>query len=150
MNQERSIKFGFARITTDEFAITGEQFNSSEGAVINAHMAFGWNKNEHIFAVQLKCTVLQQDRILAVVAVTCHYRFMPEDWAASYVEDSDKLIVPKMPALHFASLTVSTVRGVLHAKTEHHPINALIIPPINVNDFVKGDVELVNLPAAIV
>lgn len=147
MDQERIIHFGFTRITTDEFAI-GAEYNPSHDAMVNVNMAFAFNKPQQILSIQVKVTLLQQDKILAVLAVTCHFRILLEDWAVLYSEETNKLTIPKIPALHFASLTVSTTRGVLHAKTESLPIHALVIPAVNINDFIKSDLVLYGLEPA--
>jgi len=142
MSEAKPIRFGYAQINTDEFAILSEVSGPVEGATVNVNMAFGFNKTDQVLAIQVKCVFLQQSKTLAVVAVSCLFRIFPEDWAALYEEATNKLTIPQITALHFASLTVSTARGVFHAKTEKHPINALILPPININDFIKGDLVL--------
>jgi hypothetical protein len=149
MSQEKSIKFSFARIITDDFKIVSEQSDASLDAMVNANMAFGFNAPEKILAMQLNCVLVELDKILMNISVTCQFRLVPEDWASCYHEETNKLTIPKLAALHLASLTVSTARGVMHAKTEGHALNSLIIPPINVNDFVKGDLVLGNAPAAV-
>jgi len=142
MNEVKPIRFAFARISTDEFAILGDDYDPMQQVLMNTTMAFGFNPKEKSFGVQFKCIALIQDRPKVVLAVTCHYRIAPEDWKSVYVEKINTLTIPRMTALHLASLTISTARGVLHVKTERHPINAVIIPPIDVNDFVKSDLLL--------
>ncbi|HEV2478686.1 MAG TPA: hypothetical protein VGS79_03445 [Puia sp.] len=142
MNDVQFVKFAFARIITDEFAILSEEYDPQQQASMNVAMAFGFNPFERAFGIQVKCFVLVQNKPIAVIAVTCQFQIAPEDWTALYAEKTNTLAVPKAIALHFASLAVSTTRGVLHAKTERHPINVLIIPPIDVSDFIKSELVL--------
>ena len=142
MSEVKPIRFGYTRISTDEFAILSEAYDPAQDAAMNVNMVFGFSKVDQILAMQAKCIFMQQNKALVVISVSCYFRILPEDWVEIYDEQSNTLLVHKSAALHFASLTVSTARGVLHAKTEKHPVNTLIIPPVNVNDFIKGDLVL--------
>ena len=145
MNEVKTIRFSFAGINTDEFAVLNEAYFPEQVANLNTTMAFQFNAAEKIFGMQVKFVISQQERTIAVLAVSCLFRIVAEDWVTIYADDIHQLTMPKLPALHFASMTISTARGVWHARTEKLPLRALIIPPINTTDFIKDDIVLTNL-----
>jgi hypothetical protein len=142
MNEGKIIRFGFASINTDEFALLTEAFDASQETVMNTAMAFPFNTVEKTLAVKCKFVFRQHERTLAVIAVTCQFHILPEDWETVYSEEENKLTVPKLTATHFAGLTVGAARGIFHAKTEKHSMNALIIPPVFLSEFIKSDLVL--------
>jgi hypothetical protein len=146
MDGLKEVRFGFSKIVTDEFAVTEEPFEPGSETNMSLTLNFGLNPPEQLVAMKVKCTFYQRDKPVLLIAVSCLFKIISEDWKRMYDEKSNILTLPHLPAMHFASLTVSTARGVLHGKTENFPVNALIIPPINLNEFIKGD--LVMNPAS--
>ena len=71
--------------------------------------------------------------------IGCHFEIIEEHWDSLFNKETKELKLPKALALHLVMLTVGTLRGVLHAKTENTPYNKFFIPTINVNDLVKED-----------
>jgi hypothetical protein len=52
------------------------------------------------------------------------------------------IILPKGFVRHLAVLTVGTVRGILHTKTEGTDSNKFVLPTINVADMISDDAVL--------
>jgi hypothetical protein len=146
MDVLKEVRFGFSKIVTDEFAVIEESFESGSEANMSLTLNFGLNPSEQLVAMKVKCTFYQKDKPVLLIAVSCLFKILSEDWKRMYDEQSNILTLPHLPAMHFASLTVSTARGVLHGKTENSPVNALIIPPINLNEFIKGDLVMNSAP----
>jgi hypothetical protein len=142
MSQPQGIGFAFSKITTDEFAITGETFDTTSDTSMNMNFTYGFNQAEQMIAMKVNCIFVQREKVILLIEVSCLFKIAVEHWPLLYNQEGNTLTLPHLAAMHFASLTVSTARGVLHGKTENLPINALIIPPINLNDFFKGDLMM--------
>lgn len=142
MDQPNVIKFAFIKIVTDEFAITEAPFDLSALTNMTLNINFGFYPAEQTIGVKMKFIFTQNEKVIELIAVGCFFKIVPEDWAIIYNSKTNSVHLPHLPALHFASLTVSTARGVLHGKTEGLPVNVLVIPPVNLNDFIKGDVVI--------
>ena len=61
-------------------------------------------------------------------------------WAALTRTDENRLVLPKGFMAHLAMLTVGTVRGMLHVKTENTKFNCYFLPTINVAEMINEDV----------
>jgi hypothetical protein len=58
-----------------------------------------------------------------------------------YNADEKEIILPCGFAQHLLVLTIGTVRGILHAKTEGTAYNQYVLPTINVAEMLKEDVK---------
>lgn len=143
MEAAPTIRFNWSKITTDEFAIL-ERYDPEVATDITIYIGFNAEPSDRLIAVQVKSVLNQQQKVCLALAVTCIFIFSPEDWEV--LNDKEKKVVTiDVPlALHLASLSLSTLRGILHAKTEGLPINTFVLPPINVTEMVKEKVVIVN------
>ncbi|HEX9513948.1 MAG TPA: hypothetical protein VF939_25830 [Puia sp.] len=144
MAELKVIRFRLYKIITDEFAILEEKFDSSLGADMKINLGFNFIEDKKLVAVQVKCLFYQQAKLFLAIAVSCLFIIDPEDWDIMYETKNKTLTLPLSPALRLSSLTVGTTRGVLHAKTEHLPVNIVIIPPVNLNGIIKEKVIIVD------
>jgi len=143
MTDTRSIQFGFSTISTDEFALTGEVYDPAKEAQMNVTVNFSFVKNESRLKVGVKCLLHQEEKTLVIIAVSCCFKVSLDDWYAQYNEEDNTLTVARLAALHFAGLTVSTTRGVLHTKTENQMMHSVVLPPVNLNAIIKEDIILI-------
>jgi len=146
MSDSANVRFFFSKIATSEFAVTGEKFEPSIQYMVNVNMGFGLGREERTILCRTKAMTYQQDKLLMVIEVGCSFTILPEDWQSMFDEENGTVVLPEAIGLHFASLAVSTVRGILHARTEGMLVQAAIIPAINVQALVKGDVKIEMKP----
>jgi len=142
MADVQSIRFNINKISTDEFAMTEEKYDPAIPAEIKIGLGFNFARDDRIIVVQVKCMFYQQDKLLIVIAVSCWFMVDPEDWQKIYLQENKTFELSLPIALHLASLTVGTARGVLHAKTEKHILNAVLIPPVNLNEIIKEGLKI--------
>jgi hypothetical protein len=147
MEDVQLIRFMFSKIVTNEFAVTGEKFDETREYRVTVNLGFGLDKDQRVVNCSLKAFIHQEERLLTVVGVTCAYKVLPEDWDRTYKNDTQSFVLSKISGLYLAGLTVSTVRGILHGKTESLPINAALLPMINVQELVKADIKLEIIPS---
>jgi len=141
MEATPAIRFNWAKIMTDEFAVL-EKYDPAVTTDITIHIGFDAESTDRLVAVQIKVVFNQQQKVCLVLAVTSIFILSTEDWVILY-DREQKIITIEIPlALHLASLSLSTLRGVLHAKTEGLPMNTFVLPPINVSEIVKEKVVI--------
>ena len=73
-----------------------------------------------------------------VAEAFCHYQVEPECWSELSEADSQDVVLPKGFINSLAGIAVSTVRGVLCAKTENTPFARFFVPLIMV-DLNQGE-----------
>ena len=118
MAEIQSLRFSFYKITTDEFALTGEKYDPALNAEMSIGLGFNAMIEEKVVIIQVKCLFYQHGKLLIVIAVSCAFKVEDEDWNKIYHEENKSFELARHLALHMTSLTVGTARGVLHAKTE--------------------------------
>jgi len=74
------------------------------------------------------------------VEATCIFHIEPSDWEMLIIEKG--LLIPKVFITHLTLLTIGTVRGILHAKTEGTNFNGFLLPTVNVTELVTADIRL--------
>jgi hypothetical protein len=140
MAELQKIHFVLSRIRTDEFAVTEEKYVLSVEAEMNFNLGFTCSAAEKSVTLQVKCLFYQRNKLLFVIAVSCMFVMNAEEWQQLRNAEDKTLTLPKPLARHMADITISTARGVLHAKTESFPINEIILPPVNLNEMIPGEV----------
>lgn len=138
--ENKIIRFSLAKISTDQFAIIDNAFKIGEDANINISLQFGSNKEQKIISVKTSFHFEQQTVPFIIIEATCYFNIEPNDWN-TFVQGTE-IVVPKSILTHFTVLTVGTVRGILHAKTEGTNFNGFVIQPINVTELVTEDVRM--------
>jgi hypothetical protein len=144
MIEEKTIRYGIVSIATDEFAML-EKYDDSKIGELKIYLNFNGLAEE---IIQVKCLFYQEDNPFMVIAVSTSFQIHPEEWTLIYNSDTNKIHLPLGIALHMSSLSVGTTRGILHAKTENHSVNSVIIPPVNLNDIIKENIVIDSLPAS--
>jgi len=137
-----TVGFKLHRIITEQFAIIKESYdNSNEEVGLSINLQFGLDKENHLIASSVQIQFMQNSKPFLVVQVANQFEVEEQAWK-SFIKDDNRLIIPKGFASHLVVLTVGTLRGVLHARTENTQFNKFVLPTINVMNMVKDDVEL--------
>ena len=84
----------------------------------------------------------QEKSPFLLLEIGCHFEIIKEHWNTIFNSNTNELKLSKELARHLVMLTVGTLRGVLHAKTENTPFNMFLFPTINVTEMVKEDVTI--------
>ncbi|MFV8326668.1 hypothetical protein [Flavobacterium sp. ZS1P14] len=140
MENKDQISFGLRQITTEQFAIIESVFDKSkDNFELGTELRFGFNTDKRIITPLLAINFKQDKNPFLLLEIGCHFEIIEEHWHNLFNSETHELKLPKELARHLVMLTVGTLRGVLHAKTENTPFNKFFIPTINVNDLVKED-----------
>ena len=141
-NKELALSFKLADISTDEFAILEESYTEGENVRMGTFITFGQDREQRILGAKLKFQFEQNEKPFLVISATCSFQLEEEAWGSLLDEENEKLVIPEGFASHMAVITVGTIRGILHEKTKDSPFNQFIIPPVNLTEMIKGDVEM--------
>jgi hypothetical protein len=141
MENKEQISFGLRKITTEQFAIIEIAFDDSKtNFELGTGLRFGFNADNRIVTPLLAINYSQEKSPFLLLEIGCHFEIIKEHWNTIFNSNTNELKLSKELARHLVMLTVGTLRGVLHAKTENTPFNKFFIPTINVNELVKDDI----------
>ncbi|MDL2239484.1 hypothetical protein LJC69_03660 [Bacteroidales bacterium OttesenSCG-928-K22] len=145
MNKENNqIPFALSGINTVEFAIIKELYEDE-----NPNIEIGINADFGIKSLE-DCEILcapsieflQNNLPFIKIKIACYFSVKQEQWE-EYIDYNNKSIIfPKGFTDHLLMISIGTLRGVLHAKTEGTIFNKFILPTINVTEFSQEDIEI--------
>lgn len=138
MEAKKNISFRLRNIVTEQFA-TFEIDNIPETHDLKSELQFAINPEIKVVACKINFQFLHNSVPLVTLKVVCNFDVEPKSWDKDLVS-KNKIILPKHFLDHICAVTVSTARGVLHAKTENTPFNRLMIPTFNVSKLVEKDI----------
>lgn len=141
MENKNQISFILRKITTDQFAIIESAFDKSNDNIeLTNGVRFAFNIDKRIISVLLSVTFSQDKVPFLLLEIGCHFEIIKEHWEKLYNIETSEIKLPIGLARHLVMLSIGTLRGVLHAKTENTAFNVFFLPTINVNDLVKEDI----------
>ncbi|MDZ7898735.1 MAG: hypothetical protein U5N85_12050 [Arcicella sp.] len=137
--EDKTIGFEITQIATEQFAIITEVFQEGKDVQINHELNFGIDKINKRMLVRKTARYHHIDSSpFMIITVSCQFSISNNDW--QYLEniETDEIIIPRTFAIHLTMLTVGTLRGILHAKTENTQFNRYIFPPFNVEKLIPN------------
>ena len=145
----KGIKYILRGVSIDQFATPFEP--SSNEYVVNVKFPIKTNYQEHAIAIGANVQFLEKGKVFMVAEAFCHYQVEPGCWSELSEANSKDVILPKGFINTLAGIAVSTVRGVLCAKTENTPFSKFFVPLIMVNlnlveDFKISKPETLKIP----
>lgn len=138
--ENRNIRFSLVKISTDQFAIIPGSFKIGEAVNFKTGLKFGVDKASNLISVKASFQFEQQTIPFLIIEASCFFKIEPNDWNG-FVQEGE-IVVPKSIITHLSMLTVGTVRGILHAKTEGTNFNGFVIPTINITELVTSDIRM--------
>lgn len=141
MNKTNPIGFQLNKITTEQFALVEEVYNSSAKTNMGLSLNFGLDRENKFISAFVKVQFEQEGKSFLILEVGNHFKINKSSWE-EFKKTSEKIILLRGFAAHLVMLTVGTLRGVLHSKTENTDFNKFLLPTINVMELIKDDVEL--------
>jgi len=140
--KQEYVEFRLAKLLTNQFAIIEDSYDGTdENISIISNINFGVDPDNKSIACLLMVQYEQNGKPFIIIKITIFFQMEEETWNA-LLEKSNVVKLPKGFAEHIAVITVGTLRGVLHAKTENTKFNKYFLPTINVHEIVKEDIVL--------
>jgi hypothetical protein len=136
------VGFILRHVKTEQFAIIEENCKHTHGGNLTTRLNFGLDdKNRMVEARVLFRFEEEPGMFFLIIEAACHFEVKEETWNSLLRKDEKKIILPCGFAQHLLVLTIGTVRGILHAKTEGTAFNQYVLPTINVAEMLKEDVK---------
>ena len=132
----KDIKYSLRGVSIDQFATPFEP--ASNDFVVNINIPIKTNYQEHAIAIGANVQFVEKGKVFMVAEAFCHYQIEPDCWRELSAADSKDVVLPKGFINSLAGIAVSTVRGVLCAKTENTPFARFFVPLIMV-DLNQGE-----------
>ena len=141
MSNNQSIGFSLNKITTDQFAIIDSAYSKDEEVDVKVGFKFAADQDNKYISVSFSDSFLQGKSPFLVLEVSCIFQITEKAWDDFSSKAKTEMKFPKGFVAHLAMITVGTLRGVLHAKTENTEFNEYLLPTINVAELIKEDVH---------
>lgn len=133
------VGFKLVGIKTEQFAIFEENHIVGEDVAIATNLSFSLNKTDKILRATSNFTYEMKAKPIIKIGVNCSFQISDGLWEQSRTEES--FVFAKNSVIHMSMLTISTVRGVLHAMTAGTPFNKYFLPTVNVTKLIPEDVR---------
>lgn len=138
----KDIKYMLRGVSISQFATPFEP--SSNDFVVNVNIPIKTNYKEHSIAVGANVQFVEAGRVFMIAEAFCHYLVEPGCWDDLSEKDSKDVVLPKGFINSLAAIAVSTVRGVLCAKTENTPFARYYLPLIMVDPNQGADLKILK------
>ena len=141
MSNNQNVGFSLKKITTDQFAVIDSAYSKNKEVDVNFGFKFGIDQDNKYISISFSTSFLQEKSPFLLLEISCVFQITDKAWDDFSSEEKKELNFPKGFVAHLAMITVGTLRGVLHAKTENTEFNEFFLPTINVTELIKEDIH---------
>lgn len=141
IEQNKTIGFKLNKITTEQFAIIIGAYNERVKEIkLSINLNFIADNDNRIIASLVKVQFEQTENPFLLLEIANHFKIEESVWLE--MQNESNMIIPKEFAIHLVMLTIGTLRGALHSKTENTEFNKYFLPTINVTELIKSDIVI--------
>ncbi len=141
MDNKNNIGFTLKRLSTEQFAIIDNLYVEGKNIEMKSSVRFGIDSSNKMIAVFFNVSFFQDIAPFLILETCSHFHILDDSWASFENQEKKELQIPKGFISHLVMLSIGSTRGVLHSKTENSIYNKFLLPTINVNDLIKGDIN---------
>ena len=141
---EKAIPFRLEKISTKEFATFLDNLQDGKKMEISIGGKFSIAKNAAI-ACEYRLELIRKKSPVLVLSVACEFGIEDKYWESLKSKNKKSITFSKKFLQHLAVITVGSLRGVLHAKTEGTEFNNYLLPTINVTEYISENMKF-DLP----
>ena len=138
---ENNIGFVLRKISTLQFAIIEEVHKKKGEETLTTSVKFGINRELRNLSVVVTIQFEKQNTPFLITEAACEFNVAKTAWEKFKVSNSELIEVPKGFITHLTVLTIGTVRGILHAKTEGTTFNGYVLPTLNVSELITENIR---------
>ncbi|HOV72124.1 MAG TPA: hypothetical protein PLO31_07950 [Dysgonamonadaceae bacterium] len=131
------VEFRLDEIKTEEFAIIEEAFDEHKEKLSYSFTTNFAILKERRILCDISFKFLQENIPFIKIKVACIFYVSEKSWNSCIDKENNQIIFQKKFLDHLVVLTLGTLRGVLHAKTEGTKFNRFFVPTINVAEINK-------------
>ncbi len=140
----KQIGFSLDRITTEQFAIIEKEVVEDIQIGISSQLRFAFNdqKKKKVLIVFALFRFEQNKNPFLIIEIACHFKILEYTYESFKNKEKNTISFPKNFISHLTVLTIGTLRGALHSKTENTRYNNFFLPTINVDELIKSGVTI--------
>jgi len=137
---EKGIYYKFVKMDLTQFATFDDGMSITDGGEVsvgvNHRFAYGFDSGMVLCKTIVHYSLYQSTLLKA--ELDCFFQ-IDEDSANRLEKEGNEITLPKGLMRQFASLSYSSLRGIIYARTTGTQLNSIILPLIDVTDVVKDD-----------
>lgn len=141
MIDKKNIEFKLAKITTNQFAIIDEIYVYGKSHTLDATFLFAKDLARRLITVRIKFTFLFDKSPFMIIEASCQFEISEDSWD-EMLQSKSNVKISKAFLSHISMLTIGTIRGILHSKTENTIYSTLFIPVLNMEELISEDLIL--------
>lgn len=136
-----NIQYKFIKMDLTQFSPELERYDSSNSSVgIETNFNFSFNKIEGIMKCATNLTFIQENRPFLKCELQTFFEMAKE--SIEELTSENVVVIPKGLLCQFASLAYGSFRGVIYMKTINTDLSNLILPPMYLEEVIKGDMKI--------
>lgn len=132
------IPYRISKIETKQFAIFPDKLIN--GSTLDIQTNYNFEIRSDLSHIRCSSVInfFQKEQLLLVLEIACYFDIAPE--GIEFIKEQNK--VPVEFLRYMATIAVGTARGIIHAKTEGTVLSSIVLPPVNLVDVIKVDMDL--------
>lgn len=136
-----NVQYKFIKMDLTQFSPEWENFDSSNDSIgIETNFNFSFNKTEGILRCTTNLTFIQANRPFLKSELQTFFEISKE--SIEELTNENVITIPRGLLCQFASLAYGSFRGVIHMKTINTALCNLIVPPMYLDEVIKGDMKI--------
>ncbi|MEZ4851160.1 MAG: hypothetical protein R3B93_21610 [Bacteroidia bacterium] len=140
----QNITYRLNKINTEQFAIIDKVFDGDlEGVSIEAGLGFAIDFEGQGIKITPNFQFKKDGKPFIIIQISCEFTIMDDSWETITEKkqiDRDKINLPRDFMKHLTGICFGVARGVLHTKTEQTIYNQFILPDIDIEEIIEGDI----------
>lgn len=132
------IPYRISKIETKQFAIFPDKLIN--GSTLDIQTNYNFEIRSDLSHIRCSSVInfFQKEQLVLVLEIACYFDIAPE--GIEFIKEQNK--VPVEFLRYMATIAVGTARGIIHAKTEGTVLSSIVLPPVNLVDVIKVDMDL--------
>lgn len=141
--KNKNIRFTYNSIVTEQFATFIDLYDSKQKNIkLNINYTFGVDSEKNGLMIETGVRFKQNESIILILTTSNHFNIKEEGWNHIAVNENNAIRLNKEFIQHLLLLSISSLRGVLHAKTEKTLLSALSLPVVDISSMIVGDIVI--------
>lgn len=140
-NSADTVPFALKGVSTTRFSIQQAEGEKGTKAKLGFQVGFLSSPETRMVGAAFRVILKREEQELVFLEIACHFEFTETAWNNLPEEDGEK-VLPVPLALHLATISAGTARGVFHAKTENTPYSRYFLSAVNLTKIITAPVKL--------
>lgn len=145
--ENRQIQIQFRLVDVKELQFVKLCNEWPEGELqINNQLQFNCDTANRVVTISAKFEYQKNDITQLIMGVQSIIEFTRESWSSLYQLEEDQWVLPAGLLMHLTDITIGAARGMLLVRTEEAGIPRQILPLVNPQQLVKGNLAFKRVP----